>query len=141
MPRNAYADYILDLLHDFGPLTTRPMFGAVGLYRHGVFFGFVDDDAVYFKTDETTREEYRAVGSAPFVYHAHGKTMEMSYWRVPEEVLEDSDTLMAFANKALDVARAKAKAPKKKADTKPAKKTATKKKPRASKPTRKSSRR
>lgn len=105
MARNPYADYVLDLLSPLGGVALRAMFGGHGVYRDGIMFGIVADDQLYFKVDEKTCADYQARGSEPFTYAARGKEIRLSYWRVPEDVMEDTDELHIFANRAGEVAR------------------------------------
>ena len=42
------------------------MFGGVGLYCDGVFFGLIALDVLYLKVDATTRSDYESAGSLPF---------------------------------------------------------------------------
>ena len=36
-----FMDYLHEVLADFGPITTRRMFGAHGIYRDGLMFGLL----------------------------------------------------------------------------------------------------
>jgi DNA transformation protein and related proteins len=109
-----YRTYVLEQLAGLGTVTARPMFGGLGLYHEGVFFGLVDDDTLYLKVDDTTRSEYELAGMRPFrPMPKEGPSMR--YYEVPGEVLEDAGALRAWAAKAVEVARrqatAKAKLP------------------------------
>ena len=107
-----YRTYVLEQLARLGPVTAKAMFGGLGLYHDGRFFGLVDDDTLYFKVDETTRGAYEAAGSGPFRPSAD-EGPSLGYYEVPGDVLEDPETLAAWAARAVDVARRKA-APKSK---------------------------
>lgn len=48
-------------------ITSRKMFGGVGLYCEGVFFGVIDDDRLYFKSDGETAPRYDEAGAAQWV--------------------------------------------------------------------------
>lgn len=87
----------------------RNMFGGVGIYADDFFFALIDDDTLYFKVDESNRPEFEARGMGPFQpYGEEGETM--GYYRVPDDLLEDSEALAQWAEKAIAVAgRAKAK--------------------------------
>ena len=100
-----YSDYVLDLLRPLGHVEARRLFGGLGLYFERAIFGFLDEGVLYFKTDANTQSDYESLGSEPFRVTMRGKTVEMAYWRVPEDVVEDSDTLLSFARKALAVAK------------------------------------
>jgi DNA transformation protein len=100
-----YLTYILDQLRPIVPsIRVRRMFGAVGLYATDLFFAVVDDDVLYLKVDDSTRGEYEARGMPPFrPFEMHAS---MNYSQLPEEILEDRETLQLWTNRSLDVARA-----------------------------------
>lgn len=107
---NDFLAYVLDQLRPFGNVTARRMFGGIGLYADGFFFGIIDD-AVYFKVDESNRGDYEARHSRQFTFEMEKigrKIVSMNYFEVPEEVLEDPDELQLWARKSLAVAVAAA---------------------------------
>lgn len=77
----------------------RAMFGGHGIYRGDSFFGIVHRGRLFFKTSPLTRADYVKKGSAPFRPHAR-QTLK-SYYEVPADVLEDAETLRAWAEKAV----------------------------------------
>ena len=92
-------------------IRARPMFGGVGIYSGEIFFALIADDTLYFKVDASTRPEFEARGMEPFrPFGDEGGTMQ--YYQVPEDVLEDPETLRPWAEKALAVARRKKGKPK-----------------------------
>lgn len=83
---------------------SRAMFGGHGLYKHGVIFGIIAEGSIYFKVDATNLNEYEAAGSEPFTYiGASGKPVSMSYWKVPEPVLNNEKLLMKWIHKSLNI--------------------------------------
>jgi len=102
-----YRDFVLEQLAPAGRVTSRAMFGGVGLYLDGLFFALIDDDTLFFKTDEATRKRYEGAGSKPFCPYPDQPDQSMGYWAVPAEVLEDSDELAAWAREAMGVALAR----------------------------------
>lgn len=90
-----YLDWVLDQLNVFIPARARRMFGGAGLYSGELFFGVIVDDTLYFFTDESSVEQYRAIGAANFGTH---------YFAVPIDVLEDQEQLGAWLQQALDAA-------------------------------------
>jgi DNA transformation protein len=105
---DSYRDFVLDQLRSLDGVSCRSMFGGYGLYLGEDFFGIVFDGCLYFKTDETTREKYRAKGMGPF---APGeKQVLKSYYEVPEEIVEDDEQLASWAREAAALKR-KGKAP------------------------------
>ena len=61
-------------------------------------------DELYFKVDVKLAEEYKNAGSFPFTYKRDDKTIALSYWYVPSEIIEDRDLLKEWFNKSLGVA-------------------------------------
>ncbi len=86
-----YLDYItLEVFREVPGITARGMFGGFGLYKDAIFFALISDDVLYMKVTAVNRELYQAYGSRPFVYTGHkGKTVTMSYWELPAEVLDN----------------------------------------------------
>lgn len=66
MKEDSFRDFVLDQLRSLEGIRCRPMFGGHGLYLGEDFFGIVYDGRLYFKTDESTRMEYRDRGMGPF---------------------------------------------------------------------------
>ena len=104
-----FLEFVLDQLSSLGSVRARRMFGGIGLYAGELFFGVIDDDIVYFKVDDSNRSNYTSRGCEAF-RPLGDDTVSMSYFRVPEDVLEESDELKSWANKALRVATAAATA-------------------------------
>ena len=120
---NDYLQYLIEQLDRLPQVTSRRMFGAVGLYSSGVFFGIVDNDTLFFKVDDSTRESYTSHGSVAFRPYKNRPEVSMSYFQVPVDILEDADELVAWARAAVRVAAAIAAAkpvPKKQTGTKKA---------------------
>ncbi len=108
-----YCHHIADLLGAWGNVVSKAMFGGYGLYRDGQIFAIVADGVLYFKVDAGNRSDYEAVGSGPFTYEAaNGKHAVMSYWQVPERVLDDADQLTTWAESAYQAALRAPKKPK-----------------------------
>lgn len=104
----SYLGYVLEQLEAFRPVQARRMFGGIGLYADEVFFGLIDDDALYLKVDESNRAGYEARGCKAFRPRAQDPdTVSMSYFEVPSDVLEDPVELAAWARKSLLIAAAK----------------------------------
>lgn len=100
-----FSDLLLDALAPLGAISLRRMFGGGGVYCDGVMFALVADDVLFLKSDDGTRAEFTAEGCGPFVYDGKGKPIEMSYWRMPERLLDDPEEMVAWARKALAVAQ------------------------------------
>ena len=51
-------------------MLSRRVFGAIGLYCDGAFFGIIAGDARYFRVDAETRAACQPQGSRPFKPYA-----------------------------------------------------------------------
>jgi DNA transformation protein len=93
--------YLTEQLEVAGAVTSRRMFGGVGLYLDGVFCGIISPDSgqLYLRVDDTNLPDYEAAGSRPFRPFKNKATV-MSYYEVPEEVVEDPEELRLWARKA-----------------------------------------
>jgi DNA transformation protein len=100
-----YLQYVLDQLALLGAVSSRRMFGGVGLYCEEFFFGLIDDDTLYLRVDDSNRSEYTARAAAPFRPYADRPHLSMSYFETPAEVLEDARQLVLWASRSVAVAR------------------------------------
>src|SRR4051812_43873551 len=89
----AFETFVVDQLADAGEIAARRMFGGVGLYCDGVFFGLVARDELYLKVDDETRPMFKAEGSSPFKPYAD-RPVSMQYYAVPLPVLESAPELV-----------------------------------------------
>jgi DNA transformation protein len=106
-----YRDFVLEQLAPLGHITSRRMFGGVGVYANGLFFALIDDDVLYLKGDETLKAEFEAAGSQIFDPFGDGKTL--NYWTAPAEALDDQEFLLEWSRKSLEVAARKSAGKKK----------------------------
>jgi len=79
------------------------MFGGWGIYKRGKIFAIVADGELYFKVGDSNRAEYETHGSHPFIYESKGKPMTMSYWLLPEEIMESREDLAEWIERSLAV--------------------------------------
>jgi DNA transformation protein and related proteins len=126
---NDFVDYVIEQLQPFARVISKRMFGGYGLYADELFFGLVGYDELYFKVDDSNRQDYIQKNCKPFAPHRNDPTVTLGYYNVPADVLDDSDELARWARKSFEVAliAARAKAAKKTNRKKSAKKTVTKK--------------
>ena len=104
MTNSGFIEYIMELLEPSGGISSCRMFGGHAIRKNGLAVALIFDDEIYFKVDDSNRMDYEARDSHPFTYQARGKTVEISNWLVPIEILEDSDKLMEWLDKSYQVA-------------------------------------
>ena len=95
-----FVDYLHEVFEHFGPIRSRKMFGGYGIYHQDLMFGLVADDELFLKTDAKNLLEFEALDLEAFEYMKDGKAFKMSYYRAPEEIYEDSDEAIRWAESA-----------------------------------------
>ncbi|NJO12421.1 MAG: TfoX/Sxy family protein [Gammaproteobacteria bacterium] len=101
-----FSTYVHEQLRMMSALTSRRMFGGIGLYSEGLFFALLDDDTLYCKVDDGNRLDYVQRGMRAFT--PFPDKPGMNYYEVPAEVLEDAEELARWARKSVAAARAAA---------------------------------
>jgi DNA transformation protein len=97
---SGYGTYLLDELGSLGQVSLRRMFGGQGLFLDGLMIGIMAEDVLYLKVDAHNRPDFEAAGSEPFVYERMGREVALSFWRLPDEIIEDGEELRAWALKS-----------------------------------------
>jgi len=108
-----YLDYVVDQLGCVGEVVAKKMFGGVGLYHDGFFFGLIASDVLYFKVDDENRSDYETAGARPFQPYGN-ESYSMGYYEVPVDVLEDTDQLRMWTRGAVAAAARKVSSSKRK---------------------------
>jgi len=98
-------------------ITSKKMFGGIGVYSDGIFFAVIDDDRLYFKSDATTDPTYDENAAAPWILPGDPPS-PMPYRALPSVILADPIQLAEWIDAAVAVAerkKTKPKSPRKKA--------------------------
>ena len=98
----SYLTFVLEQLAGLSRVTSRRMFGGVGLYSDTTFFAVIDNDTLFFKLNGETRPRYKKRRMPPFA-PMPGQSPMRGYYQVPPAVLEDSDALTTWAREAVGV--------------------------------------
>ncbi len=99
-----FVRYVLEQLSGLRDVASRRMFGAVGLYSDGAFFGLISGDVLYLKVGDANRRDYET-RMGQFRPFRDRPQISMSYYEVPAEVLEDADECMLWAQRSIAVVR------------------------------------
>ncbi|MEN3973899.1 TfoX/Sxy family protein [Emcibacter sp. SYSU 3D8] len=100
-----YSAFVLELLEPLDGVSLRRMFGAAGLFCHGVMFGLIAGDRLYFKVGAGNRADFDEAGCGPFTYPTKtGEHGILSYYEAPDSLFDDHDEMLDWARKALDEA-------------------------------------
>ena len=104
-----YLDYVHDQLSGLGGVSSRRMFGGVGLYCDEFFFALIDDDTLYLRVNDANRADFTTRGMGQFRPYADRPELSMSYYETPADVLEDAAALVAWARRSVAAAMAAVK--------------------------------
>jgi|GEM_PF-835782 len=105
-----FLDYVLnDVFHNISGISNHPMFGSYALYKDGVIFGIISNNRIYFKANKFTDFYFKEKGSKPFIYKGKNKKIKLSYWELPEDVLDDKQELIIWIERSMLVGNKKIK--------------------------------
>jgi DNA transformation protein and related proteins len=100
-----FAEFLRDQLAPLGYITMRRMFGKTGVFCDGVMLGMVTDNTLYVRVDDHNRATFREAESfPPLNYAKKGEMIDLSFWRVPERLMDEPDELVSWARAALAAA-------------------------------------
>ena len=103
---DTFAEFLCEQLAPLGRVTMRRMFGKTGVFCDGLMFGMVAEDTLYFRIDDHNRTVFKeAEVLPPLNYQKGGRTIDLSFWRAPERLLDEPDEFVAWAREALEAAR------------------------------------
>lgn len=100
-----YLDYFLqDCLWWSRRYTSKSMFWWYAIYKDAKVFSLFIDDIIYFKVWDNNRLDYERYKSKPFTYYKKSWVVWiMSYFELPEDILENRDELDIWIEKSLQV--------------------------------------
>jgi DNA transformation protein and related proteins len=97
-----YKQKVLKQFTNIGPISAKNMFGGVGIYFEDHFFAVIVEDKLYFKTDETNREDFKRMNMKPW-------EINKNYYELPEKIFRELGELKVWVDKAVGVAARKKK--------------------------------
>ena len=99
---DSFAEFLHEELAPLGRFTMRRMFGKTGVFCDGLMFGMVTNDTLYFRVDDQNRAIFKEAESVPPLnYEKQGRTIDLSFWRAPERLLDEPDELVRWARVVL----------------------------------------
>lgn len=100
--------FVQDLFTDIPDLTTRKMFGGLGIYPGGVIFALMRSDGeVLLKAEEGPfAERLAGLGCGKWTYtRKNGTESSMPYYSLPGSALDDPSEAGALGHEALAALR------------------------------------
>src|SRR5689334_4678148 len=125
---DSFLTFVLEQLAGLRAVSSRRMFGGVGLYSDGTFFAVIDNDTLFFKVNDETRPKYIERRMGPFRPMPDMPPMT-GYYQVPPGVLEDGDEMTVWGKEAVGVGERTPKGKRKKEEGKRTKAKGKRQKP------------
>ncbi len=101
----AFREHVTDLFATFGEVKIKLMFGGAGVYYKDQMFALLAGERIFLKVNEETRGAFEAERCKPFVFESKdGETIMTSYVEVPPRLLDDTDELARWAQRAYEAA-------------------------------------
>lgn len=99
-------EFLHEQLAPLGRITARRMFGKTGVFCNGLMLGIISDDTLYLRVDDQNRALFKEAKAAPpLSYVKKGVTIDLSYWPLPDRLLDEPEEFLAWARAALTAAR------------------------------------
>jgi DNA transformation protein len=108
--KSSLANYVTEHLAFLGPISNRPIFGAVGIFIDERLLGIVVDGMLYLHTGPANRGDYLSRGSKQFKPYPNAFDLTTDHHQVPPDVVSDVIQLKAWGERALLAAVEAAKA-------------------------------
>ena len=102
--------YLEELLEPLGPIVFKRLFGGQGLSLGGVTFAFIMGQTLYLRVDDQSRPAFEEAGMEPFSYDTKKRRVQVrSFYSTPEDLYDDRDEFLAWAQTALAAAQGAAR--------------------------------
>ena len=96
-------EFARELFSDIPDLSTRKMFGGLGIYSDNVIFALMlSDGQIMLKARDEFAAWLAEMGAAHWTYaRKNGAEAAMPYWSLPDAALDDPEMAMDLAREAL----------------------------------------
>ena len=94
----------LELFANLGKVKSRSMFGGFGVFVDDTMFALVVKNALHIRCCESLNQQFTEEGYQPYVYKKRGFPVVTKYFQLPENLWDNTDSILHIANIALDAA-------------------------------------
>jgi DNA transformation protein and related proteins len=96
-----------DLLGHLNGISAKAMFGGYGIYQDGVIFALICEGQLYFKVDKNNQDYFQQHNAVQFTYNKGSKIVGMSYWQLPEAIMNNTNELNIWVQRSVQVSLSK----------------------------------
>lgn len=108
--KSSLASYVAEQLAPLGRISSRAIFGGMGVFIDERLLGIVIGEKVYLHTDKSNLEDYVARGMQQFKPYPNAFDLTTDHHEVPPEVVNDAAQLKIWGERALAAAIESARA-------------------------------
>ena len=102
--KSELASYVEEQLAFLGRLSTKSIFGGIGIFVDERLLGIVMDDRLYLHTDTSNLHTYQDRGMPQFKPYPNAFDLTTDHHQVPAEIVDDPGQLKAWGEQALAAA-------------------------------------
>lgn len=102
-----FINFVRELLVPLGEIKDGSFFGGFAFKQNDKQFAMIMGNTLYFCVDKNTRPKYETLGMTPFSYSTKkGRVNVKKYYSAPEDLFDDQERLVSWANEAIQAAHA-----------------------------------
>lgn len=102
--KSELANYVEEQLAFLGRISTKSIFGGIGIFVDERLLGIVMDDKLYLHTDTSNLPAYRQRGMPQFKPYPNAFDLTTDHHQVPAEIVDDPVQLKVWGEQALAAA-------------------------------------
>lgn len=108
--KSSLASYVAEQLAPLGRMSSRAIFGGVGVFIDDRLLAIVMGEKLYLHTDKSNLDDYVARGMQQFKPYPNAFDLTTDHHEVPQEVVNDAAQLKVWGERALTAAIESARA-------------------------------
>ena len=102
--KSSLASYVAEQLAPLGRISSRAIFGGVGVFIDDRLLAIVMGEKLYLHTDKSNLDDYVARGMQQFKPYPNAFDLTTDHHEVPQEVIDDAEQLKVWGERALNAA-------------------------------------
>ena len=108
--KSSLAGYVAEQLAPLGRISSRAIFGGVGVFIDERLLAIVMGEKLYLHTDKSNLDDYVARGMPQFKPYPNAFDLTTDHHEVPQDVVNDAEQLRMWGERALNAAVESARA-------------------------------
>src|SRR3954454_892325 len=98
--KSSLANYVTEQLSFLGRISSRSIFGGVGIFIDERMLGIVINDQLYLHTDDANLSDFVSRGMEQFKPYPNAFNLTTDHHRVPTDIVEDPEQLKQWGQRA-----------------------------------------